>query len=200
MLYLPSRISGAILWAAVALLRGVSEAILWTDGGGGPEGKQPLPKAKRILLQIHNAYSRRNRHMHRHRGFRHHGPRHFHRLGFFPGFFWPIGLAFLLFGGHWWPAILILIGLSVIFGSFFHDERPMEPRNPPPPVYKRRPMTPPPAPRIDPAPVQQIHRLDLLPLTCSQCGGPIRSYEVKWTGAQSAACPYCGSNLKMKKA
>ncbi|SRR5258706_15678782 len=109
--------------------------------------------------------------MHRHRGFRHHGPRHFHRWGFFPGFFWPLGLAFLLFGGHWWPAILILIGLSVIFGSLFHDERPMEQHNPPPPFYDARPMTPPPAPRVDPAPVQQIHRADLLPLTCSQCGG-----------------------------
>jgi DNA-directed RNA polymerase subunit RPC12/RpoP len=50
-----------------------------------------------------------------------------------------------------------------------------------------------------PAPVEQIHRSDLLPLTCPQCGGPIRAYEVKWTGKQSAACPYCDSNLPMKK-
>src|SRR5690348_3707829 len=134
--------------------------------------------------------------MHRHRGFRHHGPRHFHRWGFFPGFFWPIGLAIFFLGGHWWPAILILIGLSVIFGSLFHEERWHEREDPPRPYYgEYAPMPPPPAaPRPAPVTVQQIHRADLLPITCPYCGGPIRSHEVKWTGFQSAACPFCGSN------
>ena len=143
--------------------------------------------------------------MHRHGRFRHHGPRHFHRWGFWPGFFWPLGFAIFFFGGHWWPAILILIGVSILIGSFSHhehnewrDERP----EPPPSFYDASRMTPPPAPKpiiVNAAPSQLIHRAELLPATCAQCGGPIRSHEVKWTGAQSAACPYCGSNLKMKK-
>jgi hypothetical protein len=154
-------------------------------------------KSRTYTIEIDKTYLQRNRHMHRHRGFRHHGPRHFHRWGFFPGFFWPIGLAIFFLGGHWWPAILILIGLSIIFGSFFREERPREWRDSPPPYYEAPP--PPPAPRPAPTPIQQTHRADLLPLTCPHCGGPIRSHEVKWTGAQSAACPYCDSNLPMKK-
>jgi hypothetical protein len=130
--------------------------------------------------------------MHRHNRFRH-GPRPFR------GFFWLIILVMFFFGGRWWPGILVLIGLSIVFGSLFREERsPAEPQNPPPPYI---PVTPPapPRPAPTPTPVEQIHRSDLLPVTCPQCGGPIRSYEVKWTGKQSAACPYCGSNLPMKK-
>jgi DNA-directed RNA polymerase subunit RPC12/RpoP len=39
-----------------------------------------------------------------------------------------------------------------------------------------------------------------LPHVCPNCGGPIRGHEVKWTGVQSADCPYCGTNLPMSKA
>ena len=134
--------------------------------------------------------------MHRHKGFRHghHGWR-------FGGWFWIIGLWFLFSNGHGiWPGILVLIGISMVFGSIFREERrPAETQNPPP-FQPWEPVTPPPAPRPAPAPVEPIHRVDLLPNTCAQCGGPVRSYEVKWTGAQSAVCTYCGSNLKMKKA
>jgi hypothetical protein len=107
-----------------------------------------------------------------------------------------IGLGILFFWGHWLPGILILIGLSILLGAFFRSSAPGWPQDPPaPPV----PMPPFAAPTQAPAPVDPIHRVDLLPATCPQCGGPIRSYEVKWTGAQSAACPFCGSNLPMKK-
>ncbi len=42
------------------------------------------------------------------------------------------------------------------------------------------------------------HRLELLPSTCPSCGGPISGRQVKWTGRQSADCPYCGVNLPMR--
>jgi predicted Zn-ribbon and HTH transcriptional regulator len=42
------------------------------------------------------------------------------------------------------------------------------------------------------------HRLELLPATCPNCGGPIRGKDVKWTGPQSADCPYCGAILHMQ--
>jgi hypothetical protein len=130
--------------------------------------------------------------MPRHKRFRH-GPPLFGPRRHFGGIFWLIGLAILFSSGHWWPGILVLIGLSMVFGSFFGEEKPSELQNQPPPYYEA-PVMPP-----APAPVEQIHRVDLLPLTCTHCGGPIRSHEVTWTSAHSAACPYCGSNLQMKK-
>ena len=137
--------------------------------------------------------------MHKHK--RHH---HGHHGGWhFGGWFWMIGLWFLFSNGHGiWPGILILIGLSMVFGSFFREDhhRPAEPKNPPPFQPWTTPVTTPPAaPKPAPAAMEFIHRVDLLPATCVHCGGPIRSHEVKWTGKQSAACPYCGSNLTMKK-
>ena len=133
--------------------------------------------------------------MRRHGRFRY-GPRLFRPWGFFGGGLWVIILLMFLFGGRWWPGILVLIGLSVVFGSIFRASTPQWPQNPPPPDV---PMRPPVAPTAAPAPATPVHRVDLLPATCPQCGGPIRAYEVKWTGAQSAACPFCGSNLPMKK-
>ncbi len=138
--------------------------------------------------------------MHKHKK-RHHG----HHGGWhFGGWFWMIGLWYLFSNGHGtWTGILVLIGISILFGSFFGEEgRPAEPQNPPPFQPWEPATTPPAAPkpisRVS-IPVEPIHRADLLPATCSHCGGPIRSYEVKWTGKQAAACPYCGSNLKMNK-
>ena len=103
--------------------------------------------------------------------------------------------------------ILILVGISMLLGSFFREEEraPKVPDIPfPLPVDPFKPHRPTPEPVATPKPTpappaEPIHRADLLPATCAHCGGPVRSYEVKWTGKQSAACSYCGSNLKMKK-
>ena len=131
--------------------------------------------------------------MRRDRKFRH-GPRLFRPWGGF----WLIILAMIFFKGHWWPGILVLIGLGIVFGSLFRDSTPQQTQNPPP--TQPTAPTPPPAPlTMSAAPVEQTHPSDLLPATCPQCGGPIRSHEVQWTGRQSAACPYCNSNLPLKK-
>ena len=138
--------------------------------------------------------------MHRHRRFRY-GPRLFRPWRPFRGIFWLILFAFLFMGGRWWPGILVLILVASVFGSLFRGEPEQWTQNQPPAEAPMR--TPDPVPHaepiITPAPVEPIHRVDLLPTTCLQCGGPIRSDEVKWTGKQSAVCPYCGSNLPMKK-
>jgi hypothetical protein len=159
---------------------------------------RPYPKQPSVGINVYKVDKvpfQRIHHMHKHRRFRH-GRRHFR--GPFPGLFWLFIFVMMFSNGHWWPGILVLIGLSIIFGSFFHEEtRPPEPKSPSAPIFI--PITPPAAPKPEPAPVEQIHRADLLPVTCSQCSGPIRASEVKWTGTQSAACPYCGSNLPMKK-
>lgn len=138
--------------------------------------------------------------MHEHRRFRH-GPRIHHPWKPFGGFFWVFLIAFFFMGGgRWWPGILILVGLSMLLGALFEDRSPQPPQDLPP---VKAPMTPP-----NPAPIvtnmisvtpEPTHRADLLPATCPHCGGPVRSHEVKWTGKQSAACAYCGSDLVMKK-
>ncbi len=114
----------------------------------------------------------------------------------FRGAFWLIGLAILFFWGHWWPGILILVGLSIILEGILRTVAQPWNRNPPPPPPPMMNPTPmyPSAPATDP-----VHRTELLPGNCPNCGAPIRSNEVKWTGNQSASCGYCGTNLPMKK-
>ncbi len=115
---------------------------------------------------------------------------------------WLIGLAFIAWRDWWWPGILVLFAISAVIEAWlmryrpeaFEEEKPEEmvpadaiPAAPAPPA---------------PPPIQTVaeHRGELLPSACPKCGGPIRSAEVKWTGPQSADCPYCGANLPMAKA
>jgi len=137
--------------------------------------------------------------MHKHKKFRHKHQHGWH----FGGWFWMIGLWFLFSSGHGvWPGILILIGISMLFGSFFDEEPKPQKSNmdsTPSPDFDEVHASPP-TPKPATASIERIqHDSSSLPLTCPQCGGPIRSYEVKWKNNHSAACPYCGSNLKMKK-
>ncbi len=137
--------------------------------------------------------------MHRHGRF-HHGPRGFRPWRPFGGFIWLFLLMFLFMGGRGWPGLLILLIVAGIVGSLFRSGLNQWPQNQPPmEMPMRPPVAPaPPAPTVIPAP-EPIHRADLLPTNCPNCGGPIRAHEVKWIGQQAAACPYCGSNLPMKK-
>ena len=132
--------------------------------------------------------------MHKHKKHRHHS-KHFFP---FSGMIWWFIFAMMFMKGEWWPWLLIAGGCWMVFGSMFDEEKEKpEKKNPPVSDFDSTP-----APIVTkPAftPTEPIHNAVLLPATCSKCGGPISSYEVKWTGAHSAACPYCGSNLKMKK-
>lgn len=109
---------------------------------------------------------------------------------------WLIGIAILAWKSWWWPGILVLVAISMIIEELLPAIIPQAyeydvPQAAPPPVL---PVPAQPAP----APAAQ-HRLDLLPTACPNCSGPIRGSEVKWTGEQSADCPYCGTNLPMAK-
>lgn len=118
---------------------------------------------------------------------------------------WLIGLAVLFLTGLWWPGILVLVGISMVLQwAFSQGSSPQvfEPAKAPTP----RPMSQPAAPApVSPVGFSQVvqpapfHPLQLLPSACSHCGGPVRAYEVKWTGAQTAVCAYCGSVLPLKK-
>ena len=119
----------------------------------------------------------------------------------FHGAVWLIGLAILAWKGWWWPGILVLIAASGIVEALImqfapnsfeeEDEAPSSS-----PLSSSPPF--PPEKKVS-APVAE-HRLELLPSNCPKCGAPIRGQDVKWTGMQSADCPYCGTNLPMAKA
>ena len=115
------------------------------------------------------------------------------------GAIWLFGLAILFWKGWWWPGILILIAISSITEALIRQYVPdavEKTEQPPvPPVPPMPPMT---SPMTRTASTSE-HRLEFLPTTCPNCGGPTRGHEVKWTGLQSADCPYCGANLPMKK-
>jgi hypothetical protein len=112
---------------------------------------------------------------------------------------WMIGLAILFWKGWWWPGILVLVAISTLLEAVLMKAAPHafveEPEEP-------LPSPDGPAPVAAPAPVAPAveHRPDLLPGNCPRCGGPIRGHEVKWTGVQSADCPYCGANLPVDRA
>lgn len=113
------------------------------------------------------------------------------------GAVWMIGLAILAWQNWWWPGILVLTAISLIIEALlqFYAPQAFEP--------VKKPEAPPPAttPAVETTPSNvppAEHRAELLPLVCPKCGGPIRGREVRWTGAQSADCPFCGANLPMK--
>jgi hypothetical protein len=120
------------------------------------------------------------------------------------GAIWLIGLAILFWKGWWWPGILVLVAISAITEAVIQiavpqaavEEVPAAAENlaPETPI----PATPPPV--VVAGVPQREHRADLLPSECPKCGAPVRGNEVRWTGVQSADCPYCGANLPMQQA
>jgi hypothetical protein len=119
---------------------------------------------------------------------------------------WLVGLYILLSSGKFFPGILVLIAISALYEALlarfapyaFEEVIPTAPGSPevaePAPV---QPITSADTASISPA--VQEHRLELLPHICPNCNAPIRGNSVKWTGLQSADCPYCGTNLPMSK-
>jgi hypothetical protein len=112
---------------------------------------------------------------------------------------WLLGLYILGSHSWWWPGILVLVAISAIYEGLlqrflpdaYEEQAQGETVN-----TGRIPSQP--APDLAPPPPPE-HRIDLLPQVCPSCNGPIRGHEVKWTGPQSANCPYCGTNLPMNK-
>ncbi|NJD60333.1 MAG: hypothetical protein C3F13_13215 [Anaerolineales bacterium] len=113
---------------------------------------------------------------------------------------WAGGLYYLFSRGPFFPGILVLIAISAIYEALLRryiptayqekaEEVPNSPSSQPTVAPIERP----------PAPTAVEHHLELLPQACPSCNGPVRGHEVKWTGPQSADCPYCGTNLPMAK-
>lgn len=110
---------------------------------------------------------------------------------------WVLGLYILFSRGWFFPGILVLIAISALYEGLLARFAPhafaevTSGDTVIQPVDKT-------AQANTPTPVQE-HRLELLPQVCPSCNAPIRGHEVKWTGLQSANCPYCGTNLPMKQ-
>ena len=113
------------------------------------------------------------------------------------GAVWLIGLAILAWQGWWWPGILVLVAISLVLEAGLKRYAPQAFEKAEPPSSPS-PVSIPPV-SASPAPPPAEHRFELLPSVCAKCGGPIRGHEVKWTGRQSADCPYCGANLPMER-
>ena len=115
---------------------------------------------------------------------------------------WLVGLAVLAITDNWWPGILILVAISILLESAVKrgDKDEAGEEQPEPVVEKKSDEASAPPPRIETvAPPVGTHRAEWLPLNCPKCGAPTRAADVRWTGDSSAACPYCGSNLPVKK-
>ncbi len=115
---------------------------------------------------------------------------------------WLVGLAVLAMTDNWWPGILILVVISILLESAVkRGDKGEGDEKQPEPVAEEKPEVPPaPPPRVETvAPPAGTHRAEWLPLACPKCGAPTRAADVRWIGDASAACPYCGSNLPLKK-
>lgn len=90
------------------------------------------------------------------------------------GAIWLVGLAILFWMGDIFPGVLVLAALSALVQAGLT-------------LYVRRKQQ-----NETLATTRELH----LPETCPNCGGPIHANSVRWTGRQSAICPYCGSTIK----
>jgi hypothetical protein len=111
---------------------------------------------------------------------------------------WLLGLAIIAWQGWWWPGILVLVAISVIFEAVVKKIAPdavVTVKKDDAGVYQQVAQV-----TTVQTHSQPIHRSDLLPTNCPKCGAPSRGHEVHWTGDQSADCPFCGANLPMKSA
>jgi len=115
---------------------------------------------------------------------------------------WLIGLAVLAITDRWWPGILILVVISVLLETAVKGgDQGDNVEGKPEIVEEEKPdVAPAPPPRVETVvPPAEVHKAEWLPLSCPKCGAPTRAAEVRWTGNANASCPYCGSNLPLKK-
>ena len=112
---------------------------------------------------------------------------------------WVVGLYILITRSSVFPGILVLLAISAIYEGVLQrfvpdayvEQSAVE-------MASTGSMPAYPGPNTA-AYATPEHRIELLPQVCPSCNGPIRGHEVKWTGPQSADCPYCGTNLPMNK-
>jgi cytoskeletal protein RodZ len=117
---------------------------------------------------------------------------------------WLLGLAVMAYFNWWWPGILVMIAISLVFQTVLRkmipdafgapDEKDSwQPQSAPPVEDSAKTET------TAAQSTQPQYPVELLPTNCPKCGGPTRGHEVRWTGPRSADCPFCGANLPLEK-
>jgi len=122
---------------------------------------------------------------------------------------WLIGLGVLFLLDAFWPGILILVGISIIFNSLMPeeeeaDETPSfddEVKAPVEEVVEEEVFDeglPDPIPPMDDGPLQ-VFAGDL-PKECPACGGPIaeNALAVKPAGPGKVMCPFCDTVIAVE--
>ena len=121
---------------------------------------------------------------------------------------WLIGLAILAWQDWWWPGILVLIAISILSQAMIQSLVPgaIEEEGQEEKMISEAPAasamaTAATAPAATAAifPTEPKHPIHRLPSECPKCSAPIRGGEARWTGPESADCPYCGANLPLKQ-
>lgn len=97
------------------------------------------------------------------------------------GAIWLIGLAVIALKGWWWPGILVLVGISGLTQGVIQ-------------LYLGRQAEE--KARQEAERQAELNRGKWLPAKCPNCGGPLSVSSVKWTGPNTADCPFCSANLK----
>lgn len=119
---------------------------------------------------------------------------------------WLVGLGFLFLTDTFWPGILILVGLSILIDSLYKPQL-QEKKDPDEFVYRPRSNEQEEVSQVNAAqngsqspdqpaaPSPTWRDNTVLPPRCPRCGAPVEAELVRWTGANSADCPFCSGSL-----
>ena len=123
---------------------------------------------------------------------------------------WLFGLAILAWQDWWWPGILVLLAISMLTQAMIQRLAPdaIEEVGEGEKLVSEAPAATTAVTTAGTAgaaaaaisPTEPRHPIHRLPSECPKCSAPIRGSEARWTGPESADCPYCGANLPLRSA
>ena len=113
---------------------------------------------------------------------------------------WLIGLGILFLSHHWWPGILILVGISMVVGAMTRgaprqSNWPVQPPTPQPFTPPPPPPAQPPSGVIPPGAPAPVYDLAWVPNHCSACGGPLNVKGIEVLNSHTVVCPFCGTKI-----
>ena len=110
---------------------------------------------------------------------------------------WLVGLAILALNDWWWPGILFLVALSMISQAIIQMMAPKASELVEQTNEERIAGEVIDSSLSNAESHKAAYSNHRLPTECPKCGAPIRGVDIRWTGPDSANCPYCGANLPL---